>query len=71
MLGVRLGGDATETRLVIDLQRGATAKVAQDGSNGRVVLSLPGVESAATLQGAGRGLIKAWMIDEASGSARG
>jgi N-acetylmuramoyl-L-alanine amidase len=70
VLGVRLGGDATETRLVIDLQRSATAKVAQDGSNGRVVLSLPGVESAATLQGAGRGLIKAWMIDEASGSAR-
>lgn len=70
VLGVRLGGDAVETRLVIDLDRGAGARVAQDGTNGRVVLSLPGVDAKSPLQGAGRGLIKAWMIDESGGSAR-
>lgn len=70
VLGVRLGGDAAETRLVIDLDRGATARVSQDGANGRVVLSLPGVDARADLQGAGRGLIKAWMIDGSGGGAR-
>ena len=70
VLGVRLGGDASETRRVIDLDRGATGKVSQDGSGGRVVLALPGVAPTANLQGAGRGLIKAWMIDGANGAAR-
>ena len=70
VLGVRLGGDAAETRLVIDLDRGATGKVSQDGSGGRVVLSLPGVDAKASLQGAGRGLIRAWMIDQSQGAAR-
>ncbi|MDP1619148.1 N-acetylmuramoyl-L-alanine amidase [Phenylobacterium sp.] len=70
VLGVRLGGDATETRLVIDLDRGATGKVSQDGSGGRVVMSLPGVDAKASLQGSGRGLIRAWMIDQSQGAAR-
>jgi N-acetylmuramoyl-L-alanine amidase len=70
VLGVRLGGDAAETRLVIDLDRGATARVSQDGANGRVVLSLPGVDARADLQGAGRGLIRAWMVDGSGGGAR-
>lgn len=70
VLGVRLGGDAAETRLVIDLDRGATGKVSQDGSGGRVVLSLPGVDAKASLQGSGRGLIRAWMIDQSQGAAR-
>jgi N-acetylmuramoyl-L-alanine amidase len=70
VLGVRLGGDGAETRLVIDLDRGATGKVSQDGAGGRVVLSLPGVDAKASLQGAGRGLVKAWMIDNSQGSAR-
>ncbi|MFN3572726.1 N-acetylmuramoyl-L-alanine amidase [Phenylobacterium sp.] len=70
VLGVRLGGDSAETRLVIDLDRGATGKVSLDGSGGRVVLALPGVAPNANLQGAGRGLIKAWMIDGSNGAAR-
>lgn len=70
VLGVRLGGDAAETRLVIDLDRGATGKVSQDGSSGRVIVALPGVAPNSSLQGAGRGLIKAWMIDGSGGGAR-
>lgn len=70
VMGVRLGGDNTETRLVIDLTRGATGRVSQDGAGGRVVISLPGVGAKASLQGSGRGLVKAWMIDNAQGSAR-
>ncbi|MBW0151761.1 MAG: N-acetylmuramoyl-L-alanine amidase [Phenylobacterium sp.] len=70
VLGVRLGGDGAETRLVIDLDSGATGKVSQDGGGGRVVVSLPGVDARASLQGSGRGLVKAWMIDNSQGSAR-
>ena len=70
VLGVRLGGDGAETRLVIDLNREATGRISQDGGNGRVVMSLPGVAARTSLQGSGRGLVKAWMIDSSQGAAR-
>lgn len=70
VLGVRLGGDGVETRLVIDLNREATGRISQDGGNGRVVMSLPGVAARTSLQGSGRGLVKAWMIDSSQGAAR-
>ena len=64
VLKVRLGGDQAETRIVIDLDRSATAKVASDGvSDRRIVLNLPGVSVGRTLQGGGQGLVKSWMLD--------
>jgi N-acetylmuramoyl-L-alanine amidase len=70
LLKVRLGGDAAQTRIVIDLDRSASAKVISDGSGDRrVVLMLPGV-SAQALQGAGQGLVKTWVVDETPGGAR-
>ena len=71
VLKVRLGGDQTETRIVIDLDRSATAKVASDGQDDRrVVMNLPGVNVDRTLQGAGQGLVKTWMLDGGPMGAR-
>lgn len=71
VLKVRLGGDRAETRIVIDLDRSASGKVASDGSNDRrVVMNLPGVSVDNDLQGGGLGLVKAWVVDEGPGGAR-
>jgi N-acetylmuramoyl-L-alanine amidase len=70
LLKVRLGGDSAQTRIVIDLDRSASGKVVSDGSGDRrVVLLLPGV-SAQSLQGAGHGLVKTWVVDDTPGGAR-
>jgi N-acetylmuramoyl-L-alanine amidase len=71
ILKVRLGGDRAETRIVIDLDKSATGKVASDGQGDRrVVVSLPGVSVDSQLQGGGLGLVKAWVVDDAAGGAR-
>ena len=71
LLKVRMGGDATETRTVIELDGSSTARVLSDGAVDRQVVSLlPGVTAAQVQQGAGRGVIKAWMVDQTPGGAR-
>jgi N-acetylmuramoyl-L-alanine amidase len=71
LLKVRLGGDSAQTRVVIDLERSASAKIISDGAaDGRVVLVLPGVSAATVQQGAGQGLVKTWVVDQTSGGAR-
>ena len=69
---VRLGGDSAQTRIVLDLDRAVSAKLVSDGaSDRRVVLMLPGVTpQGGALQGAGQGLVKTWVVDQASGGAR-
>jgi len=68
---VRFGGDRAETRVVIDLDRAAAGKLISDGaSDQRLVLALPNVNISGDLQGAGQGLVKRWLIDEAAGGAR-
>ncbi len=68
---VRFGGDRTETRVVIDLDRAAAGKLISDGvSDQRLVLALPNVTISGDLQGSGQGLVKHWLIDEAAGGAR-
>jgi N-acetylmuramoyl-L-alanine amidase len=70
LLKVRLGGDATQTRIVLDLDQAATGRVVSDGSaDGRVEIVLQGV-SARNAQGAGSGLVKTWIADSVSGGAR-
>jgi N-acetylmuramoyl-L-alanine amidase len=67
LLKVRLGGDARETRIVLDLDEATTGKVVSDGSaDGRVEVLLQGVSTQGA-QGAGGGLVKAWVA-EATGS---
>ena len=70
LLKVRLGGDAGQTRIVIDLDRSATAKVVSDGSGDRrVVVVLQGVATTGQ-QGAGVGLVKAWVADQTQSGTR-
>jgi N-acetylmuramoyl-L-alanine amidase len=70
LLRVRLGGDASQTRIVVDLDHAATGKVIADGADDRrIVLVLQGVSTPGA-QGAGTGLVKAWVADEASGGTR-
>lgn len=71
LLKVRLGGDGAETRVVIDLDKSASVKVVSDGAaDRRVVVMMPGVDAPEGLQGAGRGVVKAWLVDEVQGQAR-
>ena len=71
LIKVRLGGDAQATRLVMDLDQAASARLVSDGaSDGHAVLLLPTVSAAGGLQGIGQGLVKAWMVDQTSGGAR-
>lgn len=68
---VRFGGDRLETRVVIDLDRAAAGKLIADGMDDqRLVIGLPNVMVSGELQGAGQGLVKRWLIDEAAGGAR-
>lgn len=68
---VRFGGDRAETRVVIDLDRAAVGRLIADGAlDQRIVIGLPNVSVAGDLQGAGQGLVKRWVIDEAGGGAR-
>ena len=68
---VRFGGDRTETRVVIDLDRAAVGKLISDGMDDqRLVMALPNVIVSGDLQGSGQGLVKRWVIDEAAGGAR-
>lgn len=71
MLKVRMGGDASETRTVVELDGATTAKVVSDGaSDRRIVILLPGASASQIQQGAGRGVVKAWMVDQVKGGAR-
>jgi N-acetylmuramoyl-L-alanine amidase len=71
LIKVRTGGDSVETRLVVELDGAVSAKVLSDGAaDRRVVVLLPGVVKAQTQQGAGRGVVRAWMIDQVQGGAR-
>jgi len=70
LLKVRLGGDASQTRIVVDLDHAATGRVVADGlDDRRVVLTLQGV-STGDAQGAGVGLVDKWVVDQAPGGAR-
>jgi N-acetylmuramoyl-L-alanine amidase len=70
LLRVRLGGDMTQTRVVIDLQKSVSGKLISDGASDRlVVIGLPGV-SAATQDGDGQGLVRGWSIERQGGQAR-
>ncbi len=71
LIKVRMGGDSAETRLVIDLDGATSAKIVSDGAaDRRVVIMLPNVIAGQTQQGAGKGVVRAWMVDQVQGGAR-
>jgi N-acetylmuramoyl-L-alanine amidase len=69
VLKVRLGGDAKQTRVVVELDRTTQGKlISQDGST--VVLALPQVGVAGDMEGQGAGLVKSWTVESVGGAAR-
>lgn len=72
VLKVRLGGDQSQTRVVIELDHAASGKLlSPEGPGRKLVLALPKVQvSGGDMNGPGSGLVKAWAIDEAAGAAR-
>ncbi len=71
ILKVRLGGDATETRMVVDIGRSVSGRIISDGSTDRkVVLSFARVDVAADMKGAGQGVVRRWSVEPRNGAAR-
>jgi N-acetylmuramoyl-L-alanine amidase len=71
VVAVRLGGDMTTTRIVIELDQTAKGRlIANGGASGPVILALPGVPVGSDLQGHGLGLVSNWTVDSAAGAAR-
>src|SRR6185312_6957479 len=71
LLKVRLGGDAQQTRLVMDIDQAASGKLISDGSaDGHLILVMPTVSAQGGLQGSSQGLVKAWTIQQTSAGAR-
>jgi N-acetylmuramoyl-L-alanine amidase len=70
LLKVRMGGDAAETRLVVELDGATSAKVLSDGAaDRRVTVLLQGVDTVQAQQGAGRGIVKTWAVGKGQGGA--
>ncbi|WP_296600310.1 N-acetylmuramoyl-L-alanine amidase [Phenylobacterium sp.] len=71
LIKVRMGGDSAETRLVIELDGATSARIVSDGAlDHRVVVMLPNVIAGQAQQGAGRGVVRAWTVDQVQGGAR-
>jgi N-acetylmuramoyl-L-alanine amidase len=70
VLGVRLGGGDTEARIVVDLAKPASGKIEDAAAATRMVLDLKGVDAKGVLQGKGRGLVRAWSVEQSFGGAK-
>jgi N-acetylmuramoyl-L-alanine amidase len=71
VVSVRLGGDASQTRIVVDLRRAASGVVDPDtASPTRIALILKGATAPSPLKGGGRGVVRGWKIADAPGGAR-
>lgn len=70
VLGVRVSGDAAETRVTVELDQAAKAKLISEGAGGRLVLAWPELDAGKALSGTGKGLVGAWAVDEAAGAVR-
>jgi N-acetylmuramoyl-L-alanine amidase len=68
---VRLGGDASATRVVVDLEKSVQGAVDPAPSRpDSVALLLRGAATSKPLKGDGRGLVRSWRIDDAPGGVR-
>jgi N-acetylmuramoyl-L-alanine amidase len=67
---VRLGGDGSETRIVVDLKRAASGAVDVTADPAQIDVTLKGAIAAGPLKGQGRGLVRDWAITSGSGGAR-
>ena len=68
---VRMGGDASQTRIVIELGKSVTGQVVtREGEASRQVIALPDIDLGDAMSGQGQGLVKDWRIDNVAGSTR-
>jgi len=71
VLTVRFGGDAHETRVVVEMDRTAKGRSETgDGPGRTVVVDLAKVEASPDLQGHGQGLVSAWAFDRTVDGAK-
>lgn len=71
VLKVRLGGDAHQTRVVVELDRSVTGKlISAETRPTKVVMALPQAGAPGGMKGDGAGLVRNWSIDDAAGGAR-
>lgn len=71
ILKVRVGGDARQTRVVVELDHAAPGKLIEGAAPGqKVLLALLNVSASEGMTGAGAGLVRGWSVDDAVGSAR-
>ena len=70
-LKLRFGGDNASTRVVLELSEAVSGEVVSNGAaDGHVVLDFSQLTVGDSLDGQGKGLVKAWSIDKAHGRAR-
>jgi N-acetylmuramoyl-L-alanine amidase len=71
VLTVRFGGDAHETRVVVEMDRAAKGRAETgDGPGRTVVVDLAKVEASPDLEGHGQGLVNAWAFDRTADGAK-
>lgn len=72
ILKVRVGGDRTQTRVVIELDQAAGGKALSGADpSDHVAVALPSVSVPGDeMHGDGSGLVKGWSIERAAGAAR-
>jgi N-acetylmuramoyl-L-alanine amidase len=71
VVAVRLGGDAATTRIVVDLHRAASGALdPADASATQLAVILKGASTPGVMRGAGRGLVRGWVVADAPGGAR-
>lgn len=71
VLKVRLGGDKSETRLVLDVNQKVSGKLLSDGvADGKVVVSLADVDVPQGMAGGAHGLVKKWSVADSGSAAK-
>ena len=71
LAGVRFGGDATITRMVLDLDASVAGRIVADESTAsRLVIALPTLLSTGPLGGRGQGLVTSWSLRDEGRGAR-
>ena len=67
---VRFGGDQSQTRIVIELNRSTEGRRLEDPNPLRLGLEMKGLDVPVDLGGEGQGLVRSWSVDADGGAAR-
>ncbi|WP_409018413.1 N-acetylmuramoyl-L-alanine amidase [Brevundimonas vesicularis] len=67
---IRFGGDAQRTRVVLDMGKTTRGQVVEDGTTGRVIVSLSDVSPRQALDGSGSGLVRSYQVSASGNNSR-